>query len=175
MKQTLIAILALVMTGLPANAADIVEVLRSSGQFTMLMRATEAAGLQAKLKEPGPFTIFAPHDAAFAALPPEFIESLMKPENKQKLGATLSYHIVAGVVTSSQALGAVDEKVKKASVTMLNNQPVTLSSMGGALMANEAKITNPDLSADNGVIQVVDKVLVPATPLQPNTKQSSTR
>jgi uncharacterized surface protein with fasciclin (FAS1) repeats len=79
------------------------------------------------------------------------------------------------VVTSSQALGAVDDKVKKASVTMLNNQPVTLSSMGGVLMANEAKITNPDLSADNGVIQVVDKVLVPATPLQPNTKQSSTR
>jgi uncharacterized surface protein with fasciclin (FAS1) repeats len=145
------------------SAKDIVATADSAGQFKTFLQAARAAGMDKTLTTPGPFTVFAPNDAAFLALPPGMLETLLKPENKAKLAMLLSYHVAIG------KLAAVDVKGKKAEVKTIEGQALVVDGQGDGLKVNDAKVVQPDVQADNGVIQVIDKVLIPPTPLQPKT------
>lgn len=142
---------------------DIVETARAAGQFTILLKAATAAGLDKTLAEPGPYTIFAPTDAAFKALPPGTLDMLMKPENKDILKQVLGYHTVFGRLTTH------DLKTELSAATTTNGQAIVLEKTPGAVRVNGATIEQVDLPADNGVIQVIDKVLMPPKPVQPKT------
>ncbi|NRA67956.1 MAG: fasciclin domain-containing protein [Pseudobacteriovorax sp.] len=131
---------------------DAVEVASSAG-FNTLVAAIEAAGLTETLKGDGPFTIFAPTDDAFAALPEGTLESLLQPENKQQLIDILSYHVVSGSLKAEAVLA-------ESSLTSLEGSSISISSDGGAKV-NESSITATDVIAGNGVIHVIDKVLIP--------------
>ena len=146
-----------------AAAKDIVETAKSAGQFSILLKAARVAGLDKTLAEPGPYTLFAPTDAAFNALPPGMLDMLMKPENKDLLKQVLGYHTLFGRLTTQ------DLKNDKSAAVTTNGQSVVLAKKDGAVMVNDAKIVRPDLPADNGVIHVIDKVLIPAKPVQPRT------
>lgn len=146
-----------------AHAADLVETARAAGQFTIFLRAADAAGMTAMLQGPGPFTVFAPIDEAFRALPAGTLDMLLLPENLAQLKKVLGYHVTAGRLTTSDLTDPLS------SVMMSINAPVTLRKEGGAVLANDAHIVTPDVATDNGVVQVIDKVLLPATPVQPRT------
>ncbi len=135
------------------HAKDIVDTAVGAGNFTTLAAALTAAGLVETLKGEGPFTVFAPTDAAFAALPAGTVEDLLKPENKDKLVAVLTYHVVAGKVMS----GDLTEGMKAATV---NGAEVTITLDGGAKV-NGAVISAADIEASNGVIHVIDSVILP--------------
>ena len=137
-----------------ATTANIVEVAVGAGQFKTLAAALTAADLVAVLQTSGPFTVFAPTDAAFAKLPPGTVESLLKPENKAKLQAVLKYHVVAGRVTAPEALTAGHAKT-------LEGQPVTITLNDGRLQINQANVIKNDVPASNGVIHIIDTVLLP--------------
>ncbi len=139
----------------PAFAAemDIVDTAVGAGTFTTLAAALGAAGLVETLKGPGPFTVFAPTDAAFAALPAGTVEDLLKPENKDKLVAILTYHVVSGKVMSTD----LTEGMKAPTV---NGAEVTITLDGGAKV-NGATVSAADIVATNGVIHVIDTVLLP--------------
>lgn len=139
----------------PAFAAemDIVDTAVGAGTFNTLAAALGAAGLVETLKGAGPFTVFAPTDAAFAALPAGTVEDLLKPENKDKLVAILTYHVVAGKVMSTD----LTEGMKAATV---NGAEVTITLDGGAKV-NGATISAADIVATNGVIHVIDAVILP--------------
>jgi len=136
-----------------ATSGTIVDVAASNPSFKTLVAAVKAAGLVDTLSGKGPFTVFAPTDAAFAALPKGTLESLLKPENKAKLQKILTYHVVPGAVTSSA--------IKPGQVKTVEGQPVTLKVMGGKVMVNNANVTAADVKASNGVIHVIDKVILP--------------
>jgi uncharacterized surface protein with fasciclin (FAS1) repeats len=127
----------------------------SAGNFTTLVAAVKAAGLVDTLKGPGPFTVFAPTDAAFAALPAGTVDTLLKPENKAKLIAVLTYHVVPGRVMSSDLTG------KKLDPKTVEGQTVAIDGTGSGVKVNDATVTKADIVADNGVIHVIDKVLLP--------------
>jgi transforming growth factor-beta-induced protein len=141
-----------------ANAADekkdLVDTAVAAGSFKTLAAALSAAGLVETLKGPGPFTVFAPTDAAFAKLPAGTVETLLKPENKSKLVDILTYHVVAGDVPASAAM-----KLKEA--TALNKKTITLEVKEGALFLNTAKVTTADVKSSNGTIHIIDAVLMP--------------
>lgn len=158
-----LALAMLLIVSSIVSAKDIVETARSAGQFSILLKAATAAGLDKTLAEPGPYTVFAPTDAAFNALPPGALERLMQPENKDLLKQVLGYHTLFGRLTTK------DLKDEKSAATATNGQPVILEKKNGAVMVNDAKIIQPDIPTDNGVIQVIDKVLMPAKPVQPKT------
>jgi len=139
---------------LRAAEKDIVDTAVSAGQFQILVAAVQAAGLVETLKGPGPFTVFAPTDAAFAKLPAGTIDSLLLPENKQKLVAILTYHVVPGTVTAADVV-----KVTEATTVNGAMLPVTVS--GGTVMVGDAKVVAADVMATNGVIHVIDTVLLP--------------
>jgi uncharacterized surface protein with fasciclin (FAS1) repeats len=143
--------LALTFTG-AASAADIVDTAVAGG-FNTLVAAVKAAGLVETLKGPGPFTVFAPTDAAFAKLPPGTIEDLLKPENKAKLQAILKYHVVAGKFTA-------DDVMKLDSATTVQGQDVKIGHMGGVTVDN-AHVTQADIVVSNGVIHAIDSVILP--------------
>ena len=134
--------------------ADIVATAESAGQFKTLLAAVKAAGLEDTLKSPGPFTVFAPTDEAFSKLPAGTVEGLLKPENKEKLKAILTYHVVSGNVPSSEA-------VKLTSAKTVNGKDLKLMAAGGGLEVNGAKVVKADVMASNGVIHVIDKVVLP--------------
>ncbi len=138
-----------------AQGKDIVDTAVAAGSFKTLATALTAAGLVATLKGKGPFTVFAPTDDAFAKLPAGTLESLLKPENKAKLAAILTYHVVSGEVMASQVVTLNDAKT-------VNGSMVKISTMGGVVMVNGAKVTATDIKASNGVIHVIDTVLLPA-------------
>ena len=144
-----------------ARADDIVETARKAGRFTMLLKAVQQAGLEAKMKTPGPFTVFAPTDAAFAALPAETAKRLMDPANKQELAKVLSYHVLAGRLLTRD-LGAMPR-----SAATLISAPVVLDPTGQSVKVNGATITTPDMQVDNGIVHIIDKVMLPAMPIQP--------
>ncbi len=150
-----------------AMAKDIVAIAKDTGQFAILLKAVEAAGMTKTLQGPGPFTVFAPTDAAFQALPPGTLDRLMKPENKQELAKILGYHVLTGRLTSTDVSSVTGDGSKKAAAASVINVPLTLSKGDTGLMVNDARIVQNDVKADNGVVQVVDKVLIPATPIQP--------
>ena len=133
---------------------DIVDTAVAAGQFKTLAAALTAAGLVDTLKGPGPFTVFAPTDAAFAKLPVGTVDTLLKPENKAKLTAILTYHVVAGKVMAADVV-----KLKEAKT--VNGAMVAVKVDGGNVMINNAKVTTADIKASNGVIHVVDTVLLP--------------
>jgi uncharacterized surface protein with fasciclin (FAS1) repeats len=143
---------ALAFTSL-ASAADIVDTAVAGG-FTTLVAAVKAAGLVDTLKGPGPFTVFAPTDAAFAKLPPGTLDSLLKPENKAKLVSILTYHVVPGSVMAADV-------VKLHTAKTVQGESITIKVKDGAVMVNNAHVTKTDIVASNGVIHVIDTVLMP--------------
>jgi len=136
-----------------ASAADIVDTAVAGG-FNTLVTAVKAAGLVDTLKGPGPFTVFAPTDEAFAKLPAGTLESLLKPENKAKLQSILTYHVVAGKVMAADV-------VKLKTAKTVEGEKVTIKAADGGVMVNQAKVTKADIEASNGVIHVIDSVLLP--------------
>jgi uncharacterized surface protein with fasciclin (FAS1) repeats len=136
------------------SSQDIVDTAVAAGSFKTLVAALKAAGLVDTLKGKGPFTVFAPSDDAFAKLPAGTVDELLKPENKQKLIAILSYHVVAGKVTAAQAM-------KLSSAKTVNGQSLTISTDGGTVKINDATVTKADVMCSNGVIHVIDTVLMP--------------
>ncbi len=145
----------LVLSAGLARAADIVDTAVAAGNFTTLVAAVKAAGLVDTLKGPGPFTVFAPTDAAFAALPAGTVETLLKPENKSKLASILTYHVLPGSVTSKDIAG------KKLDPKTLEGQTLAIDASGSAVKVNDATVTKADIVTDNGIIHVIDKVLLP--------------
>jgi len=145
--------LALGLGSTIATAADIVDTA-VAGKFNTLVAAVKAAGLVDTLKGPGPFTVFAPTDEAFAKLPAGTLESLLQPENKAKLRSILLYHVVAGRVTAA-------EVVKLDLAKTAEGQNITIKTMNGKVMVNNAQVTKTDILASNGVIHVIDTVLMP--------------
>ena len=133
---------------------DIVDIAASNDSFTTLVAAVKAAGLVETLKSPGPFTVFAPTNEAFAKLPAGTVESLLKPENKDKLVAVLTYHVVAGKVKSGALAG------KMMSVKTVQGSDVKVDGTKG-VKVNNANVTAADIKASNGVIHVIDTVLLP--------------
>ena len=134
-----------------ASAADIVETAISAGQFKTLVTALQEANLVDTLKGDGPFTVFAPTDAAFAKLPAGALDALVK--DKDKLAAVLTYHVVPGKVMASQ--------VKPGKVKTVQGESLNVSTQGGSVMVDNAKVVKTDIGASNGVIHVIDTVILP--------------
>jgi uncharacterized surface protein with fasciclin (FAS1) repeats len=135
---------------------DIVDTAVSAGSFNTLVAAVKAAGLVETLKGKGPFTVFAPTDAAFAKLPAGTLESLLKPENKSKLAAILTYHVLPGKVMASDIAG------KSLKVATVQGSKVSVDAMMGVKIDN-ATVVKADVVASNGVIHVIDTVIMPPT------------
>lgn len=143
------------LTATPAALAQTIpEVAAKAGQFGTLLTAVKAAGLAETLSGKGPFTVFAPTDDAFKKLPKGTVESLLKPENKKKLAAILTYHVVAGKIRAG------DIKKGATHVKTVNGKQVAVKKNGG-VSVNGAKVVKADIAASNGVIHVIDKVLLP--------------
>ncbi|WP_417803905.1 fasciclin domain-containing protein [Thalassospira lucentensis] len=156
-KKTIIAVAtgaALTFGAMSAKAADIVDTAASAGSFNTLVAAVKAAGLVDTLKGDGPFTVFAPTDAAFAKLPDGTVEDLLKPENKDKLVSILTYHVVPGKVMAADIAG------KEMMVESVQGDTIDVNAMNG-VMVDEATVTKADIEADNGVIHVIDTVIMP--------------
>jgi uncharacterized surface protein with fasciclin (FAS1) repeats len=150
MKRLLISV-ALGMAALGAQAKDIVDTAVAAGQFKTLATALQAAGLVDTLKGPGPFTVFAPTDAAFAKIPKAQLDALLA--DKAKLTAVLTYHVVPGKVMAKD--------VKAGKVKTVQGKELTVATAGGVMVDN-AKVVQTDIAADNGVIHVIDTVVMPA-------------
>jgi uncharacterized surface protein with fasciclin (FAS1) repeats len=160
-KFTHMAAIAVTAAGLAVGSAhvgaadmNILDTAAAAGQFTTLAAALDAAGLVETLQGPGPFTVFAPTDAAFAKLPAGTVETLLQPENKDQLTAILTYHVVPGTVMAADVV-RVDE------AETVNGQMLSVTVTGDAVMINEATITAADIGASNGVIHVIDTVILP--------------
>ena len=136
-----------------ASAADIVDTA-VAGKFNTLVAAVKAAGLVETLKGPGPFTVFAPTDEAFAKLPAGTLDSLLKPENKAKLQSILTYHVLPGKVMA-------EDVVKLNSAKTVEGRNIMIKTAGGGVMVNNSNVTKTDIEASNGVIHVVDTVILP--------------
>jgi uncharacterized surface protein with fasciclin (FAS1) repeats len=137
-----------------ADAKDIVDTAVAAGSFTTLAKALAAADLVETLKGSGPFTVFAPTDAAFAKLPAGTVESLLKPENKKKLQRILTYHVVAGKVTAADV-------VKLQSAKAVSGDTITIKAHGAGVHVDNAQVVKTDIAASNGVIHVIDAVILP--------------
>ncbi len=149
------AFLSIAHAGHHGMKKDIVDVAAANGSFNTLVAAVKAADLVTTLKGDGPFTVFAPTDEAFAKLPKGTVEMLLKPENKDKLAAVLTYHVVAGKVMAADV-------VKVDSAATVQGQKVMVKVEGGNVMINKAKVVMADVKASNGVIHVIDTVLLPS-------------
>jgi uncharacterized surface protein with fasciclin (FAS1) repeats len=158
-RRTFIALTTTAMLAAPAFAGghskDIVDTAIGAGSFTTLVAAVQAAGLVDTLKGEGPFTVFAPTDEAFAALPAGTVENLLKPENLEMLQAILTYHVVSGKVMS----GDLSNNMM---ATTVEGSDVTIMTEGG-VMVDKANVVTADIEASNGVIHVIDAVILPAS------------
>lgn len=157
-RWTMAAVAAVTLITAPqivrAQQKDIVDTAVAAGSFKTLAAALQAAGLVETLKGAGPFTVFAPTDAAFAKLPAGTVESLLRPENKARLIAVLTYHVVPGSVMAADV-------VKLSEAKTVNGQSVTIKTAGGQVMLDNARVTQTDIRAKNGVIHVIDSVILP--------------
>ncbi len=153
LRRTFIALAATTALSAPAFAqeADIVDTAVAAGTFTTLVAAVEAAGLVETLKGEGPFTVFAPTDEAFAALPEGTVEGLLA--DPEALAAILTYHVVAGKVMSTDLSDGM-------TATTVNGADITIGTMGG-VKVNDANVVTADIEATNGVIHVIDAVILP--------------
>ena len=162
MKNILAMTVALAFAAISSVAfagghGSIADVAKKNGSFGTLLAAAEAAGLVETLNGDGPLTVFAPTDEAFAALPEGTVEDLLKPENKDKLTSILTYHVVPGKVMAADLAGKTTE------ATTANGAALSIDATGDAVMIGEAKVVTADVDAVNGVIHVIDKVLMPAS------------
>jgi len=150
-----LAILALA-SGSAASSPEknIVDTAVAAGSFNTLVKAVQAADLTATLEGPGPFTVFAPTDQAFAKLPAGTLESLLKPENKDKLRAILTYHVVAGEVDAA-------EVAKLTSVKTVEGANLKIAANNGSVMVDNATVVKADIRTSNGIIHVIDAVMLP--------------
>ena len=137
-----------------APAQDIVDTAVAAGSFKTLATALQAAGLVETLKGKGPFTVFAPTDEAFAKVPKAALDDLLKPENRDKLRRVLTYHVVAGNVPSSKV-------VTMRSATAVSGDEIRIAAKGNTVMVDEARVVTADVTASNGVIHVIDTVMMP--------------
>lgn len=137
-----------------ADQKDIVDTAVAAGDFKTLAAALQAAGLVDTLKGAGPFTVFAPTDEAFAKLPAGTVQDLLKPENKQKLISILTYHVVPGAVMASNVAKLHEAKT-------VNGQELKIMAEDGKVMVGDANVTKADIQCSNGVIHVIDTVLLP--------------
>jgi len=159
-KYRFIAIIMVLGFALTAHAGshkgkmDIVDTAVSAGSFGTLVAAVKAAGLAETLKGEGPFTVFAPTDDAFAKLPEGTVENLLKPENIDQLKAILTYHVVPGKVMAADA-------VKLSSADTVNGKAFAISQRDGGVYVDNAKVIKTDVAASNGVIHVIDTVIIP--------------
>ncbi|XRN68754.1 fasciclin domain-containing protein [Anatilimnocola sp. NA78] len=151
----MVAIAGLAQAAEPAASAqkDIVDTAVAAGSFKTLAAALKAAGLVDTLKGAGPFTVFAPTDEAFAKLPKGTVETLLKPENKDKLVAILTYHVVPGKVMAADVVKVKDAKTVQGQSVMVNT--------ADGVKINDSKVTKADIACSNGVIHVIDTVLMP--------------
>lgn len=149
---TLIAGMA--FTSVSSQSKDIVDTAVANGSFKTLAAALKAAGLVETLKGAGPFTVFAPTDAAFAKLPAGTIETLLKPENKDRLRRVLTYHVVPGRVAAADV-------TKMNSAKAVSGDNLTIAVKNGKVMINSANVVTPDVGASNGIIHVIDTVILP--------------
>ena len=160
LRRTFVAITLVASMTAPAFAGsmkkDIVDTAVSAGSFGTLVAAVQAAGLVDTLKGDGPFTVFAPTDEAFAALPEGTVENLLKPENKEQLIAILTYHVVSGKVMSGDIAG------KAMDVTTVNGAMAKVDATNG-VMIDAATVVAADVEASNGVIHVIDQVILPSS------------
>jgi len=154
-KYSAYAIAAMLVAASPAAAADIVETAVSNGSFKTLTPALQAAGLVETLKGKGPYTVFAPTDEAFKKLPAGTVETLLKPENKAQLQKVLTYHVVAGNVMSG------DLKGKTTNAKTVEGSAVRIDASGNTVKVNNAVVTQADVNTSNGVIHVIDSVIMP--------------
>jgi uncharacterized surface protein with fasciclin (FAS1) repeats len=154
-KYSAYAVAAMLVAASPAAAADIVETAVTNGSFKTLTAALQAAGLVETLKGKGPYTVFAPTDEAFKKLPAGTVESLLKPENKAQLAKVLTYHVVAGNVMSG------DLKGKTTNAKTVEGSAVRIDASGNTVKVNDAVVTQADVNASNGVIHVIDSVIMP--------------
>ncbi|NBD33247.1 MAG: fasciclin domain-containing protein [Cyanobacteria bacterium] len=150
--MTMVGVAFFAFNSLPALSANIVDTAVEAGSFETLTTAVQEAGLADTLKEEGPYTVFAPTDDAFAQLPEGTVSALLEPENQDKLTDILLYHVVAGEVTSDQI---IDGELKT-----VGGESIYLSTDEG-VQVNDANVVKADIAADNGVIHVVDQVLLP--------------
>ena len=134
---------------------NIVETAVSNGSFKTLVAAVTAAGLVETLSGAGPFTVFAPVDDAFAALPAGTVESLVEPANKEKLTGILTYHVLAGKVLSTDLTDGM-------TATTVNGEEITIHLTGGKVLVNDAEVVIADVETDNGVIHAINKVIMPS-------------
>ena len=138
-----------------AAEADIVDTAVAAGAFNTLVAAVQAADLVDTLKSPGPFTVFAPTDEAFAQLPAGTVESLLLPENQDQLTAILTYHVIPGAVMSADLAG------QRLAVETVQGSELAVDATGGGVMVGDATVVQADVVASNGVIHVIDTVLLP--------------
>lgn len=150
MKTRFLAAAVLALASISAQAADIVDTAVAASNFKTLVTALKEAGLVDTLRGPGPFTVFAPTDEAFAKIPKADLDKLLA--NKDKLKAVLTYHVVSGKVMAAD--------IKAGKVKSVQGEQLTLATKGG-VMVNKAKVVSADVVADNGVIHVIDTVLMP--------------
>ena len=150
----LLLMLSLSSSAYAGSKKDIVDTAVAAGDFKTLATALQAAGLVDTLKGAGPFTVFAPTDEAFAKLPAGTVEDLLKPENKQKLVSILTYHVVAGDVMAKDVVKLTEAKT-------VNGKEVKIMVQGGKVMVDGANVTKTDIKCSNGVIHVIDSVLLP--------------
>ena len=167
------ALFAMAAAGLTAPAtvqaqpaADIVDTAAGAADFSTLVAAVKAAGLVDTLKGKGPFTVFAPNNAAFAKLPAGTVETLLKPENKATLTAVLTYHVVPGKLTAADVVAAIKAGGGKTEITTVQGGKLSVSMMGNLVMLRDAKggmshVRTADLNTSNGVIHVIDTVVMP--------------
>ena len=151
---TLVGTMAAVAPTRAQQTRDVVDTAVAAGSFTTLAKALTAADLVATLKGPGPFTVFAPTDEAFAKLPAGTLDNLLKPENKAMLRRVLTYHVVPGKLMAADV-------VKVNSAKAVSGDMVSITSRAGTVMADKARVVKTDIAASNGVIHVVDAVLIP--------------
>lgn len=137
------------------NLAELAKSAASQGQFQTLIRAVQAAGLTEQLAKPGPYTIFAPTDAAFSALPKTTLDQLLQPANKQQLVKLLAYHVIPGGITSQQLTSGQVKTIEG------NFVQITVDRASNSITVNNAKVTQPDIPASNGIVHIVDQVLLP--------------
>lgn len=155
LKSAAVAVMVLAATTARAQEKDIVDTAVAAGSFKTLAAALTAGDLIQTLKGKGPFTVFAPTDEAFGKLPATTLADLLKPENKAKLVAILTYHVVPGKVMASQVTGLKSAKT-------VNGQSVTISVKDGGVMIDNAHVVKTDIATSNGVIHVIDTVLLPS-------------
>jgi uncharacterized surface protein with fasciclin (FAS1) repeats len=160
--KTLLTFTSLALVGMLAatspvraqHAKDIVDTAVAAGSFTTLAKALTAADLVSTLKGPGPFTVFAPTDEAFAKLPAGTLENLLKPENKAMLQRVLTYHVVPGNLMAADV-------VTVSSAKAVSGDMLSIKASGGTVTVNRSRVVTTDIAASNGVIHVVDTVLLP--------------